>query len=196
VGMKTLQDLLVDQLKDLYSAETQLVKALPKMAKVASSDELRAGFETHLGETEGQVERLEQIAERMEISLRGKKCAAMEGLVEEAKELISEKPDENVLDAGLIAAAQKVEHYDIASYGCARTWAQQLGLEDVAELLEETLEEEKATDQKLNDLAMSMVNQQAEMGDGEEEEESSSRSRSRGNGRSRSGGRSKSRASR
>jgi len=192
--MKTLKDLLVDQLKDLYSAENQLVKALPKMAKVASSDDLREGFETHLEETEGQVERLEQIAERMEISLRGKKCAAMEGLVQEAKELIGEKPDENVLDAGLIAAAQKVEHYEIASYGSARAWAQQLGLEDIAELLEETLEEEKATDQKLNELAMSMVNQQAEMGDGEEdEEEQSSSSRSRG-GNGRSAGRRKSRA--
>jgi len=191
--MRTLKDLLVDQLKDLYSAENQLVKALPKMAKVASSDELREGFETHLEETEGQVERLEQIAERMEISLRGKKCAAMEGLVEEAKELISEKPDENVLDAGLIAAAQKVEHYEIASYGCARTWAQQLGLEDVAELLEETLEEEKATDQKLNDLAMSMVNEQAEMNDGEDEEQESS-SRSRNGGRSSSRRKSRARA--
>jgi len=183
--MTSLKDLLVDQLKDLYSAENQLVKALPRMAKAASADELREGFETHLEETQGQVQRLEQIAEQMEFSLRGKKCAAMEGLVEEAKELIGEKPDANVLDAGLIAAAQKVEHYEIASYGCARTWANQLGLTDVAELLEETLNEEKATDEKLTELAESMVNEEAEMGGGgenEEEEEGSSRSRS-GKGR-------------
>jgi len=178
--MTSLRDLLVDQLRDLYSAENQLVKALPKMAKAASSDELREGFETHLEETQEQVKRLEQAFEELDVSPRGKKCAAMEGLVEEGKELISEKPDSNVLDAGLIAAAQKVEHYEIASYGCARTWANQLGLDDIAELLEQTLEEEKATDQKLNELALSMVNEEAESAEDESEEESESTSGRKG----------------
>jgi ferritin-like metal-binding protein YciE len=165
--LDSLQHLLVDQLKDLYSAENQLVKALPKMAKAASTPELRAGFEEHLEQTRKQVERLEAISEQMGISPKGKKCAAMKGLIEEGKELIEEEPDPAVLDAGLIAAAQKVEHYEMASYGCARTWAEQLGLEEAAGLLQETFEEEKETDEKLTELAKQKVNAQAQAGESE-----------------------------
>src|SRR5947207_1436463 len=123
--LKTLQDLLVAQLKDLFSAENQLVKALPKMARASTHPQLRAGFEEHLEQTRHQVERLETIFEQLGVSPKGKKCAAMEGLIEEGKELMGEA-EPAVLDAGLIAAAQKVEHYEIASYGSARTWAEQL----------------------------------------------------------------------
>lgn len=167
--MKTLEDLLADQLKDLYSAENQLVKALPKMAKNADNEELRSGFEEHLEQTRGQVKRLEQIAKIMDIPLRGKKCAAMEGLIEEGKELMEEDAEPAVLDAGLIAAAQKVEHYEIASYGSCHTWAEQMGLSDVAELLQETLDEEKETDQKLTELALSGINQESAHGAGDDE---------------------------
>jgi ferritin-like metal-binding protein YciE len=169
--MKTLQDLLVDQLKDLYSAENQLVKALPRMAKAATNPELRAGFTEHLEQTRGQVGRIERVCEQLGVTPRGKKCVAMEGLVEEAKELLEEDAEPEVLDAGLIAAAQKVEHYEIASYGSARTWAEQLGHTQAAELLQQTLEEEKATDEKLTELAVTMVNQEAEDAAEEEEEE-------------------------
>jgi ferritin-like metal-binding protein YciE len=161
--LKTLQDLLVDQLKDLYSAENQLVKALPKMAKAASNPDLRAGFEEHLEQTKEQVTRIEEICKSLDVTPKGKKCAAMEGLLEEGKELMNEDAEPGVLDAGLIAAAQKVEHYEIASYGTARTWAEQLGLDDAVELLEQTLEEEKSTDQKLSELATSTVNEEAEV---------------------------------
>lgn len=160
--LKTLEDLLKDQLKDLYSAENQLVKALPKMAKNASSDELRGGFEEHLEQTRGQVERLERIGELLDAPLRGKKCAAMEGLIEEGKELLAEDAEPAVLDAGLIAAAQKVEHYEIAAYGSARTWAEELGLDEVAQLLQETLDEEKETDEKLTELARAGINREAQ----------------------------------
>jgi ferritin-like metal-binding protein YciE len=162
--MRTLHDLFVDQLKDLYNAEHQIIKALPKMAKAAASDELRSGFEQHLGQTRQQVERLEQIFGQLEMSHGRKKCKAMEGLIEEGKELMEEDVEEDVLDAGLIAAAQKVEHYEIAGYGCARTWAQQLGMREAADLLQQTLEEEKATDEKLTRLAVSRVNREAEDG--------------------------------
>jgi len=161
--LESLQDLLVDQLKDLYSAENQLVKALPKMAKAATSEELRSGFEQHLEETKNQVSRLEQICEELGVTPKGKKCAAMEGLIQEGKELMEEDAEPAVMDAGLIAAAQKVEHYEMASYGTARTWAQQLGLEEAATLLEETYEEEKATDEKLTQLAEQGVNEEAEV---------------------------------
>ena len=166
MNMTSLHDLLVHQLKDLYSAENQLVKALPKMAKAATNEDLQDGFTTHLRETEGHVKRLDRIAKELDVSLARMKCQAMEGLIEEGKELIEEEPEASVLDAGLIAAAQKVEHYEIASYGCARTWATRLGLEKVAELLEETLQEEKATDEKLTKLAESMVNEEAQVGAG------------------------------
>jgi ferritin-like metal-binding protein YciE len=160
--MTSLQDLLVESLKDLYSAENQLIKALPKMAKAASSPGLKAGFEEHLGQTREQAQRLERICEQLGVSPKGKKCVAMEGLVEEGKELLQEDLEPAVLDAALIAAAQKVEHYEIASYGTAREWAQQLGLDEAAELLQETLDEEKATDEKLTELARVKVNQEAE----------------------------------
>jgi len=160
--LESLQDLLISELKDIYSAENQILKALPKMAKAAASDDLKAAFKTHLEETKGQVERLDQIFEMLEASPRGKKCKAMQGLIEEGSELLSEDADPYVLDAALIAAAQKVEHYEIASYGCVRTWAQELGFDEVVELLEATLDEEKATDEKLTELAESHVNAEAE----------------------------------
>lgn len=160
--LDSLHELLVEELKDLYSAENQLVKALPKMAKGATSPELRQGFEDHLEETRQQVERLEQVAELLDASLKGKKCKAMEGLIEEGKDLLGEKADPAVLDAGLIAAAQKVEHYEIASYGTVCTWAKELGLTEVADLLGQTLEEEKATDEKLTELAEQGINREAE----------------------------------
>jgi len=160
--LKSLQDLLADQLKDLYSAENQLVKALPKMAKAATNPDLKAGFAEHLEQTRGQVARLEQICEQLGVTPKGKKCAAMEGLVEEGQELMEEDAEPGVRDAGLIAAAQKVEHYEIASYGSARTWAEQLGLDGAVQLLQETLDEEKETDEKLTQLALSAVNVEAE----------------------------------
>jgi ferritin-like metal-binding protein YciE len=156
-----LEELLIDELKDLYSAENQLVKALPKMAKAASSPELKRAFERHLEETKRQVERLNQIGENLEIRLTGKKCKGMEGLIEEGKEIMSEDLDENALDAGIIGAAQKVEHYEIAGYGTARTHAQLLGFNKVAKLLQQTLDEEGATDKKLTALAESIINVEA-----------------------------------
>jgi len=162
--LESLHDLFVNELRDLYSAENQLVKALPKMAKAAGSAELRSGFEEHLEQTRHHVERLEQIFEQLEAKPKGKKCAAMEGLIEEGKELLSEDAEESVMDAGLIAAAQKVEHYEIASYGTVRTWAEQLGHHEAAELLRQTLDEEKATDEKLTHLAEQMINDQAASG--------------------------------
>lgn len=159
--LTTLQDLFVHELKDLYSAETQLVKALPKMAKAAANEELRAGFEEHLEQTKNHVARLEQIAEAGEFKLTGHKCKAMEGLIKEGSELISEDADDTVRDAGLIGAAQRVEHYEIAAYGTARALASCLGYEEAASLLGDTLEEEKATDEKLTDLAESTVNIEA-----------------------------------
>jgi ferritin-like metal-binding protein YciE len=181
--MKSLNDLLVDQLKDLYSAESQLIKALPRMAKAASSEDLRAGFEKHLEETEGQLERLDQCFELLEARAKGKKCKAMEGLIEEGKELLQGNVDPDVLDAGLIAAAQKVEHYEIASYGCTVTWAERLGLTQVAKLLQETLDEEKATDVKLTELAESMVNADAVDGSEADEEEMATAGPKNRNGR-------------
>jgi ferritin-like metal-binding protein YciE len=147
-----LQELYVNELRDLYNAENQLVKALPKMAKAATSQELRAGFEEHLEQTKGHVQRLEEIFSELDEKPTGKKCKGMEGLVEEGKEMIEEEEGE-VLDAGLISAAQRVEHYEIAGYGCVRTYANLLGETDAAELLNETLEEEKETDKKLTKLA-------------------------------------------
>ena len=162
-ALKSLEDLFVHELKDLYSAEQQLIKALPKMAKAASSEHLRAGFEEHLEQTKQHAERLEKIFEALGQSHRGAKCKAMEGLVEEGKELIDEKAAPEVKDAGLIAAAQRVEHYEIAGYGTACTFARLLGHSDAEELLQKTLEEEKATDEKLTKLAETEVNQAAQM---------------------------------
>ncbi len=162
--LKSLRDLYIHELKDLYSAENQIIKALPKMAKAASAPELRRAFERHLEETKRQVDRLEQIGEELEMKLTGKKCAGMEGLIEESKELMGEIDDEDALDAGLIGAAQKVEHYEIAAYGTARTHAEVLGYRRVAKLLQQTLNEEGATDKKLTQLAENIINIQAVRG--------------------------------
>lgn len=162
--MRTLQDLLVHEIKDLYSAEKQLVKALPKLAKAAGSDDLRTGLESHLTETEGHVNRLEEIMEQLEIPNRGPKCKAMEGLLEEGQEMLDEAMDDEVRDAAIISAAQRVEHYEIAGYGCARTYAEQLGFEEAARMLQETLDEEKAADEKLTHIARQHINMEAAQG--------------------------------
>jgi len=160
-GSNPLEELLVDELRDLYSAENQLVKALPKMAKGATSPELKRAIERHLEETKRQVERLNQVGEQLEVKLTGKKCKAMEGLIEEGKEIIEEDMEESAADAGIIGAAQKVEHYEIAAYGTARTHASLLGYNKVAKLLQQTLDEEGATDKKLTALAESIINVEA-----------------------------------
>ena len=152
-----LEELLQDELKDLYSAENQIIKALPKMIKGSESAELKRAFERHLEETKRQVERLNQIGEELGMKMTGKKSKGMEGLIEEGKEMLEELNEENV-DAGLIGAAQKVEHYEIAGYGTARTHAELLGLKRVAKLLQQTLDEEAATDKKLTALAESIIN--------------------------------------
>ena len=160
--LDTLKDLYVQELKDLYSAEKQIVKALPKMIKAANDPELKAAFKTHLKETGEHARRLEMICKELGVSPRGKKCVGMEGLLEEGNELIQEKPDEDVLDAGLISAAQHVEHYEMAGYGTVRTYARQLGFENQAQLLQQTLDEEGKTDHLLTDIAESRVNIEAE----------------------------------
>jgi ferritin-like metal-binding protein YciE len=156
--LETLKDLFVEELRDLYSAENQILKALPKMEKAATSPQLKAAFQEHLEQTQGQVERLEKIFSKLGEKPTGKKCKAMEGLVEEGAEMIHEKAEPAVKDAGLIAAAQRVEHYEMAGYGTARTFAQHLKLNDFAKLLQETLDEEESTDQKLTKLAESNIN--------------------------------------
>ena len=155
-----LEELLEDELKDLYSAENQIIKALPRMIKACESPELKRAFERHLEETRRQVDRLDQIGEELEIKMTGKKCKGMEGLIAEGKEMMGELDEEN-MDAGLIGAAQKVEHYEIAAYGTARTHADLLGLRRVAKLLQQTLDEEGATDKKLTALAESVANVEA-----------------------------------
>ncbi len=159
--IERMEDLFVDQLRDLYHAEKQLVKALPKMAKNSTSPELRNAFQEHLQQTEGHVNRIEQIFEHMDLRAKAKKCEAMEGLVEEGQEIIDSDAPCEVLDAGLIGAAQKVEHYEIAAYGTLVTWAHQLGRHECADLLKQTLDEEKTADEKLTHIAESLVNQQA-----------------------------------
>jgi ferritin-like metal-binding protein YciE len=156
--LEALKDLYIHELKDLYSAEQQLVKALPKMAKAARNKELAAGFQEHLEQTKGHAQRLEQILSSHKQTSRGPKCKGMEGIVAEGAELIEEEADEEIKDAGLISAAQRVEHCEIAGYGTARTYADLLNDKEGANLLEMTLEEEKATDQKLTKLAKSAVN--------------------------------------
>jgi ferritin-like metal-binding protein YciE len=158
---KTLDDLFLDTLKDIYYAEKQIVKALPKMASAATSPDLRAGFETHLKETEGHVDRLEKVFEILGKPARGKTCDAILGILEEGKSIMDDFKDTIALDAGLISAAQAVEHYEIARYGTLATWADQLGMTDVARLLKQTLGEEEATDKKLSELAMAEVNLKA-----------------------------------
>jgi ferritin-like metal-binding protein YciE len=159
--LETLKDLYIHELKDLYSAEKQLTKALPKMAKAASDEQLADGFQKHLEQTEEHVNRLEQILESHDETTRGPRCKGMEGLIEEGKEIIEEDADEEVRDAGLISAAQRVEHYEIAGYGCARTYAELLGDTKGAQLLRTTLEEETVTDKKLTELAKTMINLKA-----------------------------------
>ena len=164
---EALKELYVDELRDIYNAENQLVKALPKMAKAANSEDLRNGFEQHLEQTRGHVQRLEQIFKDLGEKASGKKCKGMEGLIAEGQEMMDEDFEDDVMDAGLISAAQRVEHYEIAAYGTVRTYAELLGEENAVQLLEQTLEEEKETDQKLTDLA-SDINVKA-MGEGSEE---------------------------
>jgi ferritin-like metal-binding protein YciE len=159
--LTNLHDLYVDELKDLYSAEHQILKALPKMVMKASASELADAFADHLKVTHGHVERLDKIFKMLEVSPKGKKCKAMEGLLEEGKEVMSEEAEPSVMDAALIAAAQRVEHYEMAGYGCVRTFARLLGYEKAADLLQETLEEEGEVDKKLTELAESVINVEA-----------------------------------
>src|SRR5215208_6291459 len=161
----TLEDLLTDELKDLYSAENQLIKALPKMAKTAKSDELRTAFEEHLEQTKNHAQRIEQVCNDLGVSPKGKKCVGMEGLIEEGKEIMTNgsKDPASPMEAGLIGAAQKVEHYEIAAYGTASAHARQLGFNNIAKMLDKTLEEEKQTDEKLTKLAENQVNVRAAM---------------------------------
>lgn len=159
--LATLHDLYVDELKDLYNAENQILKALPKMAKAASAPKLAAAFNDHLAETKVHIERLETIFKQLDSSPKGKKCKAMEGLLAEGQDLMAQDVDPSVLNAALIAAAQRVEHYEMAGYGCVRTYARLLGEEQAADLLQETLDEEGATDKKLTELAETVINEEA-----------------------------------
>jgi ferritin-like metal-binding protein YciE len=155
---KTLNDLFIDQLKDIYYAEKQILKTLPKMAKAAQAAEVKKAFETHRDETEGQIERLEQVFELAGVAARGKTCEAINGIIEEGKEVMEEYADSDVLDAGLIASAQAVEHYEIARYGTLKALATQLDMADAAELIEQTLAEEKKTDELLTRVAETVAN--------------------------------------
>lgn len=166
MAVKTVQDLFLEELRDIYHAEKQILKALPKMAKAATHPELKQAFELHLQQTQGQVERLEQVFDQLDVPKRGKRCEAMEGLIEEARSTMEEIEDKNVLDVGMIINAQKVEHYEIAGYGSLVALANQLGKQDVAKLLEQTLNEEKETDQKLNQVALNVANPSASGGKG------------------------------
>jgi len=157
-----LHELFLEECADIYNAEQQLIKALPKMAKAAESDELRRGFEEHLEQTREHASRLEQLVEQLGESLQRKTCQAMKGLIEEGEEIMKEQKGTSALDAALISAAQKVEHYEIASYGTLVTWAEQMGHDEAVELLRETLQEEKSTDEKLTQVAESRANQKAE----------------------------------
>ena len=161
MSLDSLQALFLNELKDVYHAEKQLVEALPRLAKAARSPELRQAFASHFEETEGQVERLERIFVELGASARGKRCKGMEGLIEEGKEILEEEGDAAVIDAALISAAQRVEHYEIAAYGCLRTYAQLLGHQSAVKLLELTLAEEEAADQKLTSIGEKSVNAQA-----------------------------------
>lgn len=159
--MKDLEDLFHDELKDTYDAEHQIVKALPKMIKAATSPKLKKAFETHLTETEEHIARLQQVFEAIGKKPARKSCKAMKGLIEEGSEVIKEKADPDVKDAALIASAQRIEHYEMAAYGCLRTYAGHLGLKDAKKMLQKTLDNEGATDQKLTDLATSDINVKA-----------------------------------
>lgn len=161
MAIQSMHDLYVSELKDLYNAETQLVKALPKMANATSSPDLAKAFTDHLEETKVHMERLERIFNELDVSPKGKKCKAMAGLLEEGKDVMEDGIDPSVMDAALIAAAQRVEHYEIAGYGCVRTFARLLGFDTAADLLQQTLDEEGATDKKLTKLAESVINVEA-----------------------------------
>jgi ferritin-like metal-binding protein YciE len=163
MNLETLKELYVNELRDLYNAEGQLVKALPKMAKAASSDELKEAFEKHLEQTKGHVQRLEEVFEEIDETPKGKTCQAMKGLIEEGSEMLKADGEDSVIDAGIIVAAQKVEHYEIASYGSVRTFAQLLGQDKSAELLQQTLDEESEANELLNKLAEDIVNPEALM---------------------------------
>jgi ferritin-like metal-binding protein YciE len=171
VALDSLHSLFLDELKDVYHAEKQLVRALPRLAKAATDPELKQAFTKHLKETEGQVQRLERVFREVGQAPRAKKCEGMAGLVEEGKNILEEDGDPAVIDAALIAAAQRVEHYEIAAYGCLRTYAQLLGLSTAERLLQENLNEEEAADEKLNALAEGGINQAAFAAATEEEEE-------------------------
>jgi ferritin-like metal-binding protein YciE len=188
----TLHELLVEEIKDLYHAEKQLTKALPKMAKAATNDDLRDAFESHLEETREQVTRLEEVFAALDEKVKAKTCEGMQGIIEEGKELMQEDADGAVLDAGLIAAAQRVEHYEIGAYGTCVAWARLLGHDEAASLLEQTLEEEKAADEKLSALAEAQINETAVAEGRDEEDEDEERGgrqtprrQMAGNGRSR-----------
>lgn len=175
--MLSLSDLLGEELKDVYSAEKQLIKALPRMAKRASSPELRNALEEHLEITRRQAERLEQVFEAIGEKPKAKTCEAMKGLIEEAEDIMDEDAEESVLDAGIIAAAQKVEHYEIATYGTVKTWAQRIGNQRAAQLLDQTLQEEGEADKRLTGIAEGMVNEEAQSGAPSRSSKKSSRSR-------------------
>ena len=166
--LDSLEALLHDELKDIYDAEKQLTKALPKLAKKATADELRSAFDEHLRQTEQHMERLEQVFEQLGMPVRGKTCKGMKNLIAEGEDMIGDADDDATRDALMIAAAQKVEHYEIAAYGTMRTWANLLGKNDIAGIFEDTLEEEKETDQRLTEIAESFVNEAAAEGEDEE----------------------------
>ena len=179
--MDTLEKLFETTLRDVYYAEKAILKSLPKMAKKASSPRLQAAFEEHIEQTEGQVDRLEKIFEMIGKSARGKRCPAIDGLAEEASEIIEEAEDDTVRDAGMLSAAQAVEHYEISRYGTLAAWADKLGMADAGDLLRETLEEEKETDMKLSKLAESEINARADEGDQSTRGKTSSKKKSAGN---------------
>jgi ferritin-like metal-binding protein YciE len=185
--METLHDAFLDELRDAYDAEKQLLKALPRMAKAAESDSLRNAFETHRQETEGHVNRLERVFASLDERVRGKHCEGMAGIIEEGKSTMEEDFEGTTLDACLIASAQRAEHYEMAAYGTLVSWARVMGHVDAAGLLQQILDEEKATDEKLTSIAESGINQEAAQGaHGEDEEEGEEAAPSRGNGSSRS----------
>ena len=169
--MNTLRDSLVDEIKDLFNAEKQLTKALPKLAKNATNPDLRAALESHLGETQEQIARLEQIFELLDETARGKHCAGMAGIIEEGNDMLEEDAEDAVMDACIIAAGQRAEHYEMAAYGTCIAWSKALGLDEVATLLETTLNEEKAADKKLSALAESGINEAATAGADDEDDE-------------------------
>ena len=179
MALDTLHDLMVHELKDLYSAERQLIQALPRLSKGATSDQLRTALDNHLSETEEQVSRLEQILESLGESPRGQKCAGMEGLIEEGKTLLKEDADPEVMDAGIIVAAQKAEHYEIAAYGAVCEYARMMGHTEALQLLEQTLDEEKKADELLNQIAEGGINALAQRGEEAEDEEEGTEASSR-----------------